>query len=349
MPANGSRFRRTAGFTLVELLVVIAIIGILIGLLLPAVQMARAAARRTQCTNNLKQFGLAVQNYQLLRITYPPSICVTKGVTSATGGNWSAQARILPFVEQGSVYGQVNFSVPYEDPTANLPDGTPIRTVRITTYLCPSDVHDQPRFEDGELVHYPLSYAVNMGVWFVWDPSLNRGGKGAFFPNSELRPASFVDGLSNTLCAAEVRAFTPYVRDGRVADATLPASPQAVGALGGQAKMGPELMKNTGHTEWCDGRVHQTGFTTLFTPNTVVPGQGNAAGFDIDWNNQREGKHLTVKTYAAVTARSYHDGIVNCVMMDGTVHPISEDIDLSVWRALSTRAGNEPSDGNLFD
>lgn len=348
VPSFRSRFRR-AGFTLVELLVVIAIIGILIGLLLPAVQAARAAARRTQCLNNLKQFGLAIQNYQLVRGTYPPSICLTRGTTTATGGNWSAQARILPFLEQGAIYETIDFTVPYEDPTAVLPDGTPVRTVRIAAYQCPSEIHDRPRLKNGEVVHYPLNYAVNMGVWFVWDPVYGRGGKGAFHPNSELRPASFIDGLSNTICASEVKAYTPYLRNAGTADDTIPASPAVVGAMGGQAKLGQDLMKNTGHTEWCDGRSHQTGFTAVFTPNTIVPGQNEAAGYDIDWTNQQEGKHLTNKTYAVVTSRSYHDGIVNVVMMDGSAHPISDNIELSVWRALATRAGGESGDINPFD
>jgi hypothetical protein len=109
---------------------------------------------------------------------------------------------------------------------------------------------------------------------------------------------------------------------------------------GGEAKYGPDLADNTGHTEWVDGRSHQIGFTTTFTPNRVVT-PSRAKPYSIDWNNMQEGKSDRIVTYAAVTARSHHAGIVNVSTMDGATRAITDDIDLLIWRALSTRKGRE--------
>lgn len=105
--------------------------------------------------------------------------------------------------------------------------------------------------------------------------------------------------------------------------------------------MGPHLMQNTGHTEWVDGRAHQAGFTTVFTPNTKVICEQGGQSYDVDWTNQQEGKSLTTPTYAAVTSRSYHPDIVNVALMDGSVRTVSNHINLQTWRALATRSGQE--------
>ena len=182
---------------------------------------------------------------------------------------------------------------------------------------------------------------VNVGVWFVWDPATNNGGDGATYPNSRLTPAHFQDGLSNTLCASEVKAFTPYYRNTTTATAAIPRDPTEIAALctGGQAKLGPALMQNTGHTEWVDGRASHVGFTTTFTPNTVVPLMHGGQVYDVDFSSRKEGASITNPTYTANTARSYHPNIVNTLMMDGSVRKLSETISLAAWRELSTRGG----------
>ena len=340
------RYSCRRGFTLVELLAVIAIIGVLIALLLPAVQAAREAARRMQCKNHLKQIGLAAQNYQSAVGCYPPSICVPVGVTVGTTGDWSAQARILPYLEQGALYGNMDFSVTYEHVFLS---GKPISTVRIPTYMCPSEVNDVLRVDgSGNPFHWPLNYVFNMGVWFAWDPVTNRGGDGATYPNSRLRPADFLDGLSNTMCASEVKAYTPYCRNTPISHpAPVPPTPADAAALcaGAQLKLGPSLQQCTGHTEWVDGRASHIGFTTTFTPNTEVPFPYGGKTYDIDFSSQKEGASTTNSTYAVIPARSYHSGIVNVLMMDGSVHSFSDTVALNVWRALSTRAGSEVVSG----
>jgi uncharacterized protein YwbE len=124
----------------------------------------------------------------------------------------------------------------------------------------------------------------------------------------------------------------------------VPNSPDDIAAFagGGQFKLGPQTNDNTGHTEWCDGRVHHSGFTTVFAPNTYVPYvHTDGQTYDVDLNSRQEGTSATQTTYAAVTSRSYHPHGVNIAVMDGSVHFVREEISPVVWRAGGTRAGAE--------
>lgn len=330
--------KRRFAFTLVELLVVIAIIGILIALLLPAVQMAREAARRMSCTNNLKQIGLGLHNYEGVNKQYPPSFEIQRGtVLSGNNGSWSIHGRILPFLEQENAYDRVDLNIAWD---AQIATGVP--TMRVATYMCPSEAYDQMRLNsDGSDKTYPQTYGFNMGTWLIYDPTGARQSDGVFYVNSKTKPGSITDGLSNTLGAAEVKAFTSYIRNTNDPGPTPPSSPAFFGGMSGQNKLGPEKNSNTGHTEWCDGRVHHSGITTLFPPNTVVPYTSNGQTYDIDFNSVQEGRSGTDATYAAITARSFHPTVVNVVFMDGSTRAISETVSQAVWRQLGTRSGGE--------
>lgn len=336
---------RRRGFTLIEMMVVVVIIGILSGLLLVGVQRVRHAALRAQSANNLRQLQLAVANYETHHGYYPPS---WKGLVPDGSGNrngWSGFALLLPHMEQGNLFGKIDYGVDYNiQPNVTTADGRTIavQAIRVPTLLSPFEPRDEVRFEGGVAKHYPLNYAFNCGEWFVWDPATGQGGTGAFFPDSRLKPAQFQDGLSHTIGMAEVKAWQPYYRNAAISAPALPTVPADV-------PTGGEFKSNSGHTEWVDGRVHQIGFTTTFTPNTKVLRTEAGQQYDVDWSNQQEGKSPTVKTYAAVTARSYHGGGVFVSMMDGSVRFVSDEINLGVWRALGSRSGGEllPSDENL--
>lgn len=326
--------RNSSAFTLVELLVVIAIIGVLVGLLLPAVQAAREAARRMSCSNNMKQISLAVHNYESAYKTLPPAWSHTPG-----GRGWSMQGRILPFIEEMGLADGIDFSQGYGN-SSILQDGVdiPISAFRVAAYQCPSDPLDQPRMGSNGPEYYKLNYAASEGVWFVFDPTNNAIGDGMFGANRYMGFRDCLDGLSNTLAIAEVKGWTPYFRDvATTGDMTMPIQPEQVCSLGGSFKT------ESGHTEWVDGRVHQAGFTTTFTPNTKVICPSSGVAYDVDWTNMREGIDMTspARTYASVTSRSYHVGGVMVGLLDGSVRFVTDSIERDLWQSLSTRAGRE--------
>jgi prepilin-type N-terminal cleavage/methylation domain-containing protein/prepilin-type processing-associated H-X9-DG protein len=316
------------GFTLIELLVVIAIIGILVALLLPAVQSAREAARRTTCRNNLKQIGLALHNYLDANRVFPPSICINSTPTS-TGGVFSVLVRILPYVEQNNAYQAAHVGNNSYNSTNTVPND------RMGLYICPDEINDKPHGAT-----FPTDYAFNAGTWQYYDPTTGIGGDGSFFPNSRANPSWFTDGLSQTLAFAEVKAFMSYVRAGNDAPVDPPTSLVALHA--------GTFKNSANHTEWVDGLVYQTGFTTTFTPNSVTPVAGSTGDAPLnatngDYCSCREDQMATCTEPIryAVTSRSYHPNSVNVLFMDGSGHTIAENIDLATWRSLGSRSDGQ--------
>jgi len=345
------------GFTLVELLVVIAIIGTLVGLLLPAVQGARESARRTSCQSNIRQMVLAVHNFENAQRHFPPSMIHAPGTTfTSNNGSWSIHGRILAYVEEGVTAVRVNLEKAWDDGFVST--GTPdpaknwaaVRDAKIRIFVCPSEKNQVFRTKSGVNYVHSLNYGFNFGSWFVYDGQTGGGGNGSFHPNSKFKAGMFSDGLSKTLCAAEVKAFTPYVRNtpdpgSTYPQASPPNTPAQVASLAGgspsEPKLGSTTNDCTGHTEWPDGRVHHSGFTTVFTPNTRVPHVAGGIEHDIDYNSRQEGSSTTVKTFAAITSRSHHDGLVAVAMMDGSVRSIDDNVAIGIWRGMGTRAGGE--------
>ncbi len=320
---------RRSGFTLIELLVVIAIIAVLIALLLPAVQQAREAARRSQCKNNLKQIGLALHNYESSFKVFPPAMCLS--LNNSNWGQWGPQARILPYMDQATLQNLINFSLPYD-----APQNLPVIKTRVPVFMCPSEVNDRQSFPDAGDPQYPLNYAASMGSWMVYNPATGATGDGAFGVNRKTGMRDFTDGTSNSLGFSEVKAFQPILKTGGTPPTAIPSSPSSVATFGGS-----NLAIQGGHIEWVEGRVHQDGFTTTFVPNTKVPYTSAGTTYSVDYTSAEEGESNTDITYAAVTSRSFHVGVVQSLLMDGSVRSISENIDLSIWRGLGTRSGSE--------
>ena len=341
--------RRRNAFTLIELLVVIAIIAVLIALLLPAVQAAREAARRIQCTNNLKQMGLAVHNYADAMGAFPPSLVLagTPGNVAWFGG-WSAQARVLPFAEQGPVFNSMNFAMDYA-----YPGNYTVAGLTLGLFLCPSEPQVQPYVSNATFISLPtggtmgmsfgvVNYAWCMGDWYVWGGfGCSMPNRSAFGPNRSRRLAEFTDGLSQTVLASEVKTYQLHIMPPSLANIS---NPNAIpGPYADPYTVAPEYLlpgplDTGGHTVWADGGVSETGFTTAWRPNLKTLGTPSR---NIDIDLMAVDEQLGGPTFAAHTARSYHPGGVNTLMGDGSVRFIKDSIQGNTWRALGTVQGGE--------
>lgn len=313
---------------------VIAIVGILIAMLLPAVQQIREAARRTQCTNRLRQLALATLHYESAHSHFPTSFDLEPGEIKR--GSWSIHAKLLPLMEQGSAHIKIDFNTDWHDQIE-----TGVHTLGVPMFSCPSDVNEGNRIRDGVRYVHSTSYGFNMGTWFIFDPLTRETGNGSFRVARSTTHSSFRDGLSNTICATDVKSFTPYLRNATSFDNALPESPEHFLNAAGETKLGSRIHDNTGHSVWTDGRVHHTGITVTFAPNTGVRFVHEGEEFDIDFNSQQEGRHASNVTWAAVTSRSWHPGGVNMARMDGSVGFIESGIHLEVWRAMGSIDGGE--------
>jgi prepilin-type N-terminal cleavage/methylation domain-containing protein len=337
---------RPRGFTLVELLVVIAIIGILVALLLPAVQAAREAGRRTQCVNNLKQIGLALQNYHDTNKALP----FGKGPSYAGApvyARWSTHSLILPFMEQGNVYGAINFQFPPATPgmqgaTGFMPaynnpggeNGVICRTL-VPGFLCPSDIDPAG---DGT---WPgqNNYTGNQGNWLCdrgdatpaqGDISPGELQTGVFYFKSKCNFAAIIDGLSNTVFFSEKLrgSGTPHPRSDlfTMSNQTSLAATYSTCMATNPATATP-LTSKWGWS-WVMGENCCTLHNHVSTPNTFscagIPFPGTMTNMSMQ-----------------VSVSSNHPSGVNAMMGDGSVHFVTNSIDLNIWRGLGTRNGGE--------
>lgn len=342
--------RNHKGFTLIELLVVIAIIAVLISLLLPAVQSAREAARRSQCINNLKQIGLAMHNYHSAQGGFP--LGGSKAPRGSANNNydpwtqWSAQAQMLPYLEQTALYNAVNFSwAPAGDGSTSDPINNTAYNTRVAAFLCPSD---------GRAGKSNLnSYHGSTGVSSV------QGGftgltSGIFATWASTNIADVMDGTSNTVAFAEA-----LVGDSQGNGNGNNYKGNGVMGVGGDEGGWPQTLRFNAANDWNTVNAALQNCLTKFNQKqNIVDYRGYRWGLGITGYSMMN--HIqTPNEYkmnfcrlgcspgcnmdnsVSYPASSNHPGGVNVALADGSVKFIKDSVSRATWWALGTRDGGE--------
>jgi prepilin-type N-terminal cleavage/methylation domain-containing protein/prepilin-type processing-associated H-X9-DG protein len=342
--------RRSRGFTLIELLVVIAIIGVLIALLLPAVQAAREAARRSQCVNNLKQIGLALHNYHQSNDSLPPSGEAFSNEYPALGWNagpqnFSMKVRILPYMEAGNAFNSVNFAVTAiwgtgpASPIDGFSINYSIRHTKIASYFCPSDTND-PGTDDPQLPGG--SYGENRGMnryndnWYFTGINYFQGHDGA--RNKTRNFASITDGLSQTAAFSEwVKGKGLMLTDGAHMTYAIPNGTTTIpfGAADAHYQLALLCQATTSRSWDYKGEV--------WTLHDGVRGGGYSG---IQPPNRKACNQSGDESL--IGASSYHPGGVNLLLCDGSVKFAKNGIGIRVWHALHTIGNGETIPGDTF-
>jgi prepilin-type N-terminal cleavage/methylation domain-containing protein/prepilin-type processing-associated H-X9-DG protein len=335
------------GFTLIELLVVIAIISVLIALLLPAVQAAREAARRIQCTNNLKQLGLALHNYMTAVGVLPPGRFNT--YITHQGNCWGAYSQLLPQLDQVAIYNSFNFNLAPESTATAVANSTGFTTF-ISSLICPTDSTPELILLDG-IPFATHNYDLNTGSGYpvVQNPLPPLTGlpNGPFFENARIDSASFTDGMSNTT------AITETVRS--TSTSTYTTDPLGVFLItGNNSTSGPPLNSDADYqslclslpsdttqfqatrgVRWHYGAPGHSLYNHLRTPNSKLP--DCRGGLPHSTRENPFWSWLSLN----IAARSKHPGGVNSLMADGHVAWVKDTVNVLVWQGLGSRNGGE--------
>ena len=348
--------RRFKGFTLVELLVVIAIIGILVALLLPAVQAARGAARRMSCSNNMKQWALATHNYHdvykkfprygLISFMYPEQSYINERWRIWQG--YSVHTMLLPYIEQDVIYNQINWK--QWDGWYN--QNPRVWAATIPSFICPAS-QKAPQALQGW--GYDLwwggpgsNYAASAGpmLYWVYDP---KPGPGAFSPHLETKMGEFADGTANTILAAEVTSGDgdgAIYRPGEPVRDTLYNGPHpwrypnlpetAITAWGQQCAVNIGNHLSSNGWGWCGSNYTQTVFNTVAPPNWIYP--TCIATGPPGYSSDRDGIY---------PSRSEHGAGAMHAMADGSVQFLTDTVNYLTYQQLGTKAGGERTSGAI--
>jgi len=337
-------------FTLVELLVVIAIIGVLVALLLPAIQAAREAARRSTCTNNMRQLGIAALNYESSKKAFPYGRQTDTDPKDTTKFlfPWGHLAYILPYIEGNTIHQMINYK--------QQPFLSPAKFQKVEFFLCPSDLEDRinhdictdttaspPKWQDAGRTSYRGNGGSDTGVYPIQMGERLERNNGIYVANVAIRISQVTDGTSNTAMYAE-RVRGDGDRDSvetasdwlRVGGATTEPALDLYNSCSGIAN--PSLMTGPANQFCCAGRnwVHGDYSTSRYTH--VMPPNSRSC-------SHSTGGNLTAipvnEAGNATTASSRHSGGVNLAMADASTHYISDSVDPLVWSALGSRDGDE--------
>ena len=325
---------RRSGISALELLVVISIIVLLMAIAVPAVQYAREASRKNQCQSRLANLGRALHNYEAAHKSYPPAVQHDPGRPGRSVHQYAAHVLLLPYLDQLALYRQIDVSqrfICHTDPRVmDERAGT-----RVDVFLCPSDWPDRG-------TNYRVCMGPEAGMWDF--PGLAETRYGPFVGLRHRRAAEFEDGLSNTIAMSEKlkgagrpdrysqrRDFWYSGLSNLYRGYYYPSAEEMIAAcssLSGE----PAYFSAYSGWSWLCGAYDYTWYNHLAGPNADVP---NCA--DVSWTPT--GRRFSLR--GLYNASSNHAGGVNCLIMDGTVRFVADEIDLGVWQALATRAGGE--------
>ncbi len=335
---------RITGITLIEVLVAIGILGLLLALVVPAVQGTRESARRIECANHLRQIGIALNAYVVAHRTYP-AICgpTVIGPEGYSAHLYSVMARLLPELDEMTLYNAANFTLRSHHPIALQANYT-VMTTQISLFQCPSDEYVSPEgYGRGN-----YRFSIGPTPWFA--PASSEEAIGAFSTHHFLRPSHFRDGVSNTIGVSErlqgdwtqgITSPGDYYSLGISDQVNVPRDPDWAVRVCYAASATLPQNSQSGQSWFLSGQ-HFTNYNHCAGPNPRY--------LDCGFSHPTDDANLHARSLLSgvFSARSFHSNGVHSMLMDGSVKFVQDGISVPVWRSLATRAGGEAINGDAW-